>query len=111
MRWRSSLRRVFRSPIAVVAVIGAAAGILERAWLLFHLPVNADQAVVGLMARDILHGNFYAFYWGQSYGGAEPYVVAALSVVLGKSMVAVSLTAAVLAAVAAAMTYVCAHRM
>lgn len=111
LSWRSVLKGLTRTPATVVVIVGGLAGLFERAWLLFHLPINADQAIVGLMAKQILHGHTTAFYWGQSYGGAEPYVVAALSVVLGKSAVATSATAAILAAVAAALTYVCARQL
>jgi hypothetical protein len=32
---------------------------------------NADEAVVGLMARHAAHGQLTAFYWGQAYGGTQ----------------------------------------
>lgn len=59
-----------------LTVLGLAVGTALRLWFLFHQPLNSDEAVVGLMARQILHGHFYTFYWGQNYGGAEPYLVA-----------------------------------
>jgi hypothetical protein len=31
--------------------------------------INADEAIVGLMVRHMLNGDFSAFYWGQAYGG------------------------------------------
>ncbi|MFZ0667108.1 MAG: glycosyltransferase family 39 protein, partial [Acidimicrobiales bacterium] len=63
------------------------------------------------MSTSILHGHMSAFYWGQSYGGAESYVVAAVSVVLGKSAVAMSATAAILAALASVACYFCAKSL
>ena len=60
-------------------------GVLLRIWLLAHLPLFGDEAAVGLMARGILAGHFDAFYWGSTYSGGEPYVVAA---VLGGSTAA-----------------------
>lgn len=38
---------------------------------------SADEATTGLMVRQILHGQFYAFYAGQNYGGTiEQYLEA-----------------------------------
>src|SRR5271165_3555765 len=63
---------------ATLVAVGIAAGLLGRAWWLTHVTFDSDQAVVGLMAREILHGHFTAFFWGQVYGGVEPFVVAAV---------------------------------
>jgi uncharacterized membrane protein YgcG len=51
--------------IAVLVVLG----LFVRVWILGGTPINSDQAVVGLMAREILHGHLFVFYWGQHYGG------------------------------------------
>ena len=56
-----------------------------RLYALGRGTINSDQAVVGLMAREILHGHFFAFYWGQNYGGPEAYVVAAVFALFGSS--------------------------
>ncbi len=68
-----------------------AAGVLLRAWILAS-PLGAmdsDEAVVGLMARHILEGEFPVFYWGQSYGGAaESYLAAGVFALVGSSTVA-----------------------
>jgi hypothetical protein len=62
---------------AIIAIIGAGiVGLLERIWLLTHLHLFGDEAVVGLMAHQIGSGHPTAFYWGQTYGGVEPYVAA-----------------------------------
>ena len=82
----------------VIAVGLGALGLLLRLWLLWHRSINSDEAVVGLMARDILHGHFSAFYWGQDYGGVEPYVTAALFGVFGQTDVTLNLAPAVLSA-------------
>ena len=70
---------------AMWTLVGAAlaSGALMRAWYLFHRPVSSDEAIAGLMARQILHGHFWTFYWGQSYGGVEPYLVAVGFAVFG----------------------------
>jgi hypothetical protein len=108
------LRRFRRSSgeVAVgIAVIGGLAGIIERAWLLFHVPINADESIVGLMAEGIRNGHFNAFYWGQAYGGAEPYAAVGFSFLFGTGPVAVSSTASMLAIAAAALAFVCALQL
>ena len=78
---------------------------LIRLWILGHTPVNADEAIVGLMAQRILHGHFSAFYWGQDYGGVEPYVVAAFFAIFGQSPLALTLSASLLSGVAAILVW------
>jgi hypothetical protein len=84
-------------------VIGLAGtyGLVLRLRLLAHTPVNSDWAVAGLMAKSILSGHFWTFYWGQQYGGVEPYLVAPVVWLSGGSPWAMGVTAALLSAVAA----------
>jgi hypothetical protein len=86
----------------VIGLVIAAAmfGALERIWLLAHLPLFGDEAVVGLMARDIGRGHLTTFYWAQNYGGVEPYVVFAVGHVVS-GPIGLNATAAVLSGVAA----------
>jgi hypothetical protein len=68
---------------------GIGAGIALRVWLL-ALPtgsLDSDEAIVGLMARHVLHQHqFTTFYWGQNYGGSITAVVmAAVFAVFGSS--------------------------
>jgi hypothetical protein len=85
----------------VVASCALVVGLLERIWILFHLPLFSDEAVVGLAARQIEGGHFSAFYPGQNYGGVEPYVVAVALRVADNSPGALNAAPAVLAALAA----------
>lgn len=89
---------------AAVALVGVGA-LWLRAWLLAHAAIDSDQAVVGLMADAILRGHQSAFYWGQAYGGAEPYVVAAMFAVLGHSAYVLDLTASALSLASAGVVY------
>ena len=57
------------------------------------------------MAREILHGHFSAFYWGQNYGGAEPYAVAAMFLLFGQSQFTLGLTPIALDAIAAVLVW------
>ncbi len=94
-----------------VLALALAVGLGLRLWYLFHVPVNSDEAIVGLMARGILHGHFVAFYWGQPYGGGEPYVVAALFAVFGQSAFVLGLAPVLLSAVSAVLTWRVARRL
>jgi hypothetical protein len=84
----------------VVVGLGALYGIVVRGWLIRRSSLFADEAVVGLMARQIDHGHPNAFYWGQRYGGVEPYMAAAM-LRASDTATALNATPALLAAVAA----------
>ena len=86
--------------VAVVLV-----GLFLRVWILGREPWSSSTAIPGLMAREILHGHFSAFYWGQNYGGAEPYVVAAMFALFGQSHFTLGLTPVVLDAIAAVLVW------
>jgi 4-amino-4-deoxy-L-arabinose transferase-like glycosyltransferase len=89
----------------VVVALVIALGLCLRIWILGRTPITSDQAVVGLMAREILHGHLFAFYWGQHYGGGEPYVVAALFSLFGESRLALGLAPVLLDAIAALLVW------
>ena len=82
--------------LAAVVSAGLLLGLLIRLYALGRETITSDNAVVGLMAREILHGHFFAFYWGQSYGGPEAYPVAAVFAVFGASPFTLGLTAVLL---------------
>src|SRR5262249_36989370 len=56
----------------VLVALGILAGIGLRVWaaLLPQGALDADEAVVGLLTRGILHGTFPVFFPGQGDGGA-----------------------------------------
>jgi hypothetical protein len=89
----------------VLTAVALAVGLVLRLWYLFHVPTNSDEAIVGFMANDALHGHFSAFYWGQTYGGGEPYVVAVLFALFGHSAFVLGLTGVVLSALAGTLTW------
>ena len=83
--------------IAVLAIVAAVAqGLVLRAWYIGHIPITSDEAVGGLMAIGIQHGQLPALYWGQTYGGVEPYLTALLFFVLPTNGVTLQLTAVLL---------------
>ncbi|MBI5603694.1 MAG: discoidin domain-containing protein [Deltaproteobacteria bacterium] len=59
---------------------------MVRLWPIQILPFNSDQAIVGLMTRHILQGEFPWLYYGDSYGGIlEPVLAASAGLLLGVS--------------------------
>ena len=102
----ASLDRRFVAPSAwrllgmAVLVVAVVAGLVGRLWLLHIEPLSSDEAVVGLMAEQIRHGHFSTFYWGQQYGGVEPYVVAVVTGVAGHSPLVLNFVPTLLWAVA-----------
>jgi Dolichyl-phosphate-mannose-protein mannosyltransferase len=77
---RSASGSLWRYVLGAILGAGLAYGIFIRLWFLFHLTISSDEANAGMLAEQILHGHFHAFYPGQVYGGAEFY---ALAVVVG----------------------------
>ena len=68
-----------RRTLALIAAGGAAAGVAFRVWALL-LPqgaLDADEAVVGLLTRGIVHGTLPVFFPGQGYGGTQEEFLAA----------------------------------
>ncbi len=95
----------------MTAGLEVAVGILLPAWFLFHHPTTSDEAVTGLIAEQILHGHTSAFFFGQPFGGVEPYVVAAFFGVLGAGTLALTLAPTCLSAAAALLVWRVARRL
>ncbi|MBA2283963.1 MAG: hypothetical protein H0W02_00620 [Ktedonobacteraceae bacterium] len=73
-----------------------------RIWLIIHTHgvIDGDEAMVGIQAQRILHGEFPVYFYGQPYmGSLEAYLVAALFAVFGISVWAMRLEAALLSLV------------
>ncbi len=82
----------------------ALVGIALRVWTYRSVmgTPNADEAVVGLMARHILDGQLTTFYWGQAFGGSqEALLTAPVFFVAGSSWLALRLIPVALTALAA----------
>lgn len=78
----------------VIVAVAIAAGLVLRIWVMGHRAgsLDSDEAVVGLMARHLLHGQFSVFFWGQPYGGSlEAIFTAGLFAVLGPSTLVLKL--------------------
>jgi 4-amino-4-deoxy-L-arabinose transferase-like glycosyltransferase len=61
---------------------------------------DSDEAVEGLMARHVLHGEFPVFFWGQTFKGVpEVYLSAAAFAAFGSSVVVLKAVTLVLFAI------------
>jgi hypothetical protein len=90
-------------------VVGIVAGILLRIWLL-RLPtgvLDGDEAIVGLMARHMLHQHeFTTFYWGQNYGGSlGAMVTAGVFAIFGSSVTTLKAVPLLMGAIAALLVW------
>lgn len=91
--------------IRAVTLAAVVVGTALHAWWVFHTRLTGDQAIAGLMGREIRHGHLYTFYWGQAYGGAEPYVVAVVTLVGRTSGTVLNLVPTLLAALSAVLVW------
>jgi hypothetical protein len=65
-----------------------AAALIIRTWLVIHTQgfINGDEALVGIQAEHILHGEFPIYFYGQAYmGSLEAYLVAIIFAIVGPS--------------------------
>ncbi len=91
-----------------IAIAGAAIGAGLRLWVLLSPQgaLDADEAVVGLMARGILHGRLPVFFPGQGYGGSqEAFLAAPLVAIFGLNAAAIRAVPIVLWLIAAVLVW------
>ncbi|MHC4090040.1 MAG: glycosyltransferase family 39 protein, partial [Planctomycetota bacterium] len=81
-------------------------------WLLrAHRTLDADEAVTGIMAMDVLGGALPLYYYGQGYlGTLEPLVAAPLFALLGRSPAVLRLAPLLLFAVSLVIQYAVVRR-
>jgi hypothetical protein len=95
--------------VRALVVTGVAVGLAVRVWVLRTPAIgylDSDEAVPGLMARHLLHGQLSTFYWGQSYGGTFEIALVALGFLFGgANPVVLSLVPIVLYGVAAVLVW------
>jgi dolichyl-phosphate-mannose-protein mannosyltransferase len=98
------MRGRLRPQTMLLLALVAAAGIAERVFVYrsaLGVP-DSDEAVVGLMARHVLAGQFSTFYWGSGYGGTiESVLTAPILRVFGTSWLGLRIVPILLSAVAA----------
>jgi hypothetical protein len=90
-----------RSMLRPAVLVLVLAGLAVRVWMLVTPfgGLDSDEAIVGLMARDVLDGDFPMFSGGQTHGGPhEPLLTAAFFAVFGASTVVMKIVALLLSA-------------
>ena len=74
--------------------------------------LEADEAIVGLMARRILEGERPFFYWGQQYlGTLEPFSAAAVFALVGSSTLALKAVPTAYSLIYVGLSYLLARRL
>jgi hypothetical protein len=73
--------------------------------------INADEAVIGLMARAVLHGDIAVFYWGQTYGGSLETLLLAPIVAVFDGRLALQILPAIESVAVVALTFAVARRI
>jgi len=97
-----------RSPWAIPFGLAFAVGVVLRIWAYRSIAgtPNADEAIVGLMARHALHGELTSFYWEQEYGGSqEALLTVPVFAVFGSSWLALRSIPILLSGVAALLVW------
>jgi hypothetical protein len=91
--------RIVQHPFWLAAAGVLLLGLLLKAALLAAdaFPFNADEAVVGLMARHILAGHWPTFFYGQAYlGSLDATIVAFAFTIIGETVLAIRIVQSVL---------------
>jgi hypothetical protein len=76
-----------RSYIPLLACMAIA--LVTRTWLAIHTQgfINGDEALVGIQAEHILHGEFPIYFYNQPYmGSLEAYLMALIFAIVGPSV-------------------------
>ena len=100
--------RLSRRGLLALAAAGAVFGIAMRVWILLSSQgaLDSDEAVVGLMAKGILHGRLPVFFPGQGYGGTqEAFLAAPLVALFGLSATTIRVVPIALWAVGAILVW------
>ena len=104
-------RRGVGGAILGLAVL-AVAGIASRAGVAATARIWFDEATMGLMGRDVLHGQFPFFFYGQPFMGAvDGYFHAVPFALLGESVGALRLAAVLMSLGHVVMTALLARRV
>lgn len=93
-----------RPGLDIVGLVALAVAV--RGLRLLTPGLDSDMAIVGLMARHILQGEFPIFYWGQPFAGTmEAYLAALLFALGGASRLTLALSPFLFSLLLLAVTY------
>lgn len=105
-----SRRPAIPIPLVAVLLVGLA---LRLALLARDVPaLDSDEATLGLMAIHLLHGQWFAYFWGQQYmGSLEATLAAPLIALLGPTTLALRLPVILMGLGAAGSVYALGERL
>lgn len=110
---RAAIRAGGRLSLAAAIGLAALSLVLKAALLGAQgFPFNADEAVVGLMARHILGGARPVFFYGQAYmGSLDAFLTAGSFLLFGEQVLSMRVVQALLYAATTASTVLLASRL
>lgn len=80
----------YQYPLGIVGILLLGLVLKIGLQLAGMIPFNADEAIVGLMGRHILQGNWPVFFYGQAYmGSLDATIIAVFFSVIGTSVTAI----------------------
>lgn len=98
--------------LLIAAAVVAAMGLAARVWVASYIPLSGDEALTGLMAKDVLRGEPWWILAGNAYGGtAETFLAAPLLALFPASTAALRSVSVALWAVAAILLGLSAKRL
>jgi 4-amino-4-deoxy-L-arabinose transferase-like glycosyltransferase len=105
-----SHRLVVTFPLAAILLVGLA---LRLILLARGVPaLDSDEATLGLMGIHALHGQLFAYFWGQDYmGSVEALLAAPLIALLGPTTLALRLPVILMGLGAVATVYLLGERL
>lgn len=110
MRRGPSTRLTVPSPLVAILLAGLALRLLLLARDV--PPLDSDEATLGLMAIHLLHGQWFAYFWGQQYmGSLESTLAAPLIALLGPTTLALRLPVILMGLGAIATVYALGERL
>src|SRR5712692_8391428 len=77
--------KLLRSPLWLCLLLALAI----RVWLVMHIhgTIDGDEALVGIQAEHILHGELPIYFYNQPYmGSLEAYIMAGIFAIVGPSV-------------------------
>lgn len=96
--------RFLRSPLTACLLLA----VMVRVWLIVHTNgvIAGDEAMVGLQAEHILHGEHPIYYYGQPYmGSLQMYFIAGIFLLTGPSVWAIRIEPLLISLVIVCLTW------
>ena len=101
-----------KSSILVASIIFIAIVFKIYLLVLDVIPFNSDEAIVGLMAKHILDGQYPVFFYGQSYmGSLDAFLIAGVFKIIGEKVIAIRIVQIILYSLVLLTSYIIGKRV